>query len=269
MSALPNPTSPPVASPVEADPAADPMRWIALADAARLLSRDAGHLRRLCRDQLEAQQLACNRDGGWFVARRFDQRLAPGRAGQAHQLPQEFDRCSKSQKDKALARRACVMAYRRARQTWRGPQSQWMSRLVAQLRQQYANIRISGTSLRRWHRDYRGDGDLMKLTDTRGGNTRGDADPAAWDYFKSIYLDQRQPTKKSCWRRTQEKAQAEGWRWLTYSAFTRKVDDHVLPETQARYRDPALYPYLYPHLPFHPIVQDRPLTDEVLPCRCD
>jgi len=224
----------------------DPRKWCPLNEAAELLGRNADALGRECRTKLVRLHLAnkATPAGGgaaqWFVARRYDPRLMPGRAGEKHQLP-DLDGYSKRQIDDAFARVQCVESFRDARATWPGNQSDWLPRLVKQLKAEHPGLKISEKSLRRWYKAYQQPADLDKLIDSRGGNRRGEADPACWKAFKHLYLDQNRPSVSACWRQVDEYARREGLRWLTESACRSQLDKRIPPEQAARFREPKTY----------------------------
>lgn len=187
-------------------------------------------------------QAAVPAEGGrtcWHIARRYDLRLAAGAAGATYIAP-KLEHFTVRQRDLAYKRAAAVERYRTARARWDGNQGDWLPGLCGQLSRELA-LSVSPRTLWRWHGLYRSPADLVRLIDQRGGNQRGAADPAAWDYFRGVYLDPRQPTIKTAWRCTRDQARAEGWTWCSYAACRRQLDQRISPQQQAAVRDPKLF----------------------------
>lgn len=232
---------------LQREPAApvDLSAFVSIDEAARRIGCDAGHLRRQC-PKLLAEGLAWKGkapgDGRdrWWIHRGYQ----PDRldAEQAVATPGTADPQAVSI---ATQRAACVRQLWRARQDERafpGPQKQWLPRLVAQLRREFPSLRISERGLRRWASQYRSEADLSKLIDKpKGGNTRGEPDPAAWQYFCELFLTERRPTRKWCWKQTRHAAHAQGWTWCSYPALIRLVRTKLPPATRAYHRKPGEY----------------------------
>lgn len=258
MTSLPAPTSQPTA-PLPG--VLDARQWCPIDTAAERLGVSVGHLRRQCSSELAAGGLARRgrpAEGGaarWYVQRAYDRRLLPGNIGELYCVDQaELDRHPKAKVDQARARMVCVQKLREARSTWPGAVSTWLPRLIAQLQAEHPALKLSQTSLYRWDKlAPRLPADLPKLIDTRGGNRRGEPDPAAWAHFRALYLDQNRRTIKSCWRDTRDYCQANDLRWITYTQCVRKVDADMMPAEQAAHRDPALFRGQFePYLPMDP-----------------
>lgn len=237
---------------------ADPAKWIAVDEAAERLDVSPGQLRRRCQQQLQHQDLAIRalreRDGSicWHVARHYDRRLKDSFAEALHRTP-TLEGFTRAQIEQGRQRAACVEALKEARSTWRGDQKTWLPTLVQQLRKKHPELTISERSLRRWYRLYRTPSDLPKLIDRRGGNQKGEADPAAWDYFRSIFLDEREPTLLSCWQRSKEYARAEGLTWCSYDQCRKKLDEKVPPDLRAQFRSPKTWRDSFsPYVEMHP-----------------
>lgn len=227
---------------------------IPLNEAAVILRKNKGQLRRLCAEKLMGRNMAvCVRppSGGkpkWFIDRRYNIALARGEAGKAHQSPSLVG-YKPTQIAQANLRADCVASFRRARQTWKGAQKVWLPKLLDELAKEHPTLKISRSSLLRWYDAYQTPGDLVKLIDGRGGDQRSGADPAAWDAFRKIYLDDREPTMKSCWRRVADEAKVNNWKWVTYDTLKRSIDDNIEPEVQMKYRQPdkwrkTMQPYI-------------------------
>jgi transposase InsO family protein len=247
-------TAAPIATitPETTDQGADTPRadaaWAPLSEAATKLRLSEDHLRRKCQQFLSprglAKRLRRESDGkiGWHITRNYDLRLANGPVGRGQQIPKaELDNFSDTQQQRAWERVACVKRFRELKSAEKRPQPQWVPALLAQLREQYPNLKISERSLKKWDQVYQQPADVLSLIDTRGGNTRGQADPACWDYFRSIFLDPRRPSIRLCWKRTKEYAQHHGLRWTSERTCELKLNDKIPPEVQAQWREPARY----------------------------
>ena len=226
----------------------DPQQWITVGEAAKLLDVTDRHLRRLCDEMLSKQGLAVLAtppEGGnacWMINRRYDLKLGAGGTGQVFQVPvAELARCTEEQRREAWARVKCVELFREARQTWTGNQADWMPTLLTQLSTMHPKLKISERSLRRWYDLYRTPADVVKLVDSRGGNTRGDADPSAWTEFQRLYLSERKPSARACWEQIRTLAHVEGWRWVPYKTLIRQLDQRIPEQLQLRFREPELY----------------------------
>ena len=224
----------------------DPGRFVSVREAARLLGCNRDHLSRRCRDELSASGIAVHGvstsggNPGWFIARLFDQRLQLDEV--ARVIPADYEQYSKAQRELAWARWQAVKMYTEARTRWAGDRQLWLPKLIDLIRQQQPKLkRISESSLHRWWKLCPDVSHITKLIDSRGGDTRSAGDPAAWKYFTDIYLDQKQPSMKLCWKRTKEAATAEGWQWPAYSAVKRMIDKKITPQVQAFYRSPKLF----------------------------
>ena len=171
-------------------------------------------------------------------------RLSAGILGDAYDVP-DLSRYTEKQRRTAYIRAACVRSYQDARANWRGDQKTWLPLLVDKLKAAHPSITISAASLRRWHRKYKRPADIAELIDRRGRNKGDGADAETWDYFQSIFLSDRKPSKKVCWLRTEEFAQAQGLQWCGYDACCRQLDERIPPELQTQFRDPKEYRHRY------------------------
>ncbi len=243
-----------------ASAAVDPTLWVEADVAAEILGKTPRRLRQLCIEKLHGQHLAVfgkSPHGGqdkWWVSRSMDQRLAPGDVGALFQVPvHELERFPKAGVEKAWERAACVEEFRAARSTWKGDLSTWLPGFLQSLQARHSALKISRTTLYAWNQAYQTPSDIVKLIDTRGGNQRGNADPAAWKAFQELFLDERQPTIKSCWQRTREMAQANKWMWCSYKQCQRQLDQKIAPELQAFHRKPKQYlKHFQPTIPQDP-----------------
>ncbi|MEM9881401.1 MAG: Mu transposase C-terminal domain-containing protein [Planctomycetota bacterium] len=238
----------------------DPRAWVSIDEAAERLNKSVGHLSRQCRDVLGKFGQARKApppppetgNPRWYIARTYHLALAEGSLGDDHQPP-DLSAYSETQRRSAFARAACVKAYREARSTWRGAEKTWLPLLVKQLAEQHASIKVSVSSLRRWHRDYKRPADLSKLIDRRGRNKGGEEHPRVWEYFQGVFLDGRKISIHTAWIRADEFANAEGLAWCSYDVCRRQLDDRIPPQLQAQFREPERYRFAFrPYLPQDP-----------------
>ena len=222
-----------------------PLDWsmlVSVDQAAPLLGKTAGHLRRHLCPGLAGRGLALHRpgpDGGqprWWIDRRADLALAPGLAGESHR-PSNRELYTEQQNRAADLKIHCVNMLRHARQNWPGPQKQWIGRLLNECSKAYGRT-VTRTTLLRWDKQHKGTGTREALIDKRGGDVKSTGDPEAWDYFKQLYLDDRAPSDADCWRRTKIYAEKRGMRWCSESSMYQQRDTRIPPEAQLFYRDP-------------------------------
>jgi len=217
-------------------------------EAAQRLGLTGRRVAQLCESDLAKRGLALkaelrelgDRKPRWYVARRYDLRLGFGLAGKAHQLP-DLSSYTDSQVEQAWQRAACVDAFNDARRTWSGRQQDWLPTLCAKLHEQYPHLKFNERTLRAWQSKYRTPRDLEKLIDSRGGNQIGEAGPAAWEFFKRLFLNEKGLSIQLCWEQTRDAARENNWRWTSYKQCTRLLDRKIPPEMQAKYRTPRVY----------------------------
>jgi len=240
MSALPTQN-------LKLDGAIDWSRWVDAREASQLLGVNRDSLTRQCRDELERIGHAMfhrSPDGGnarWWINRSNSKLLWSGKAGENHRIPEDFwQREEKQQKD-AWARVACVKVLREAKISRLGDMKDWIDSLAIELGVNHPNIRVSVKSLYRWSKNYVNPADIMKLVDTRGGNTRGEPDPAAWRAFTELFMSERQIKLTVAWKRVRDEAAIKGWRWTSETACRRMVDSKLTKQDIAKARTPALF----------------------------
>lgn len=219
----------------------DPREWISLPEAAPLLQKDEGHLRRTCAQKWEGQglamRLASPAGSTWYIARRVDACLHAGPLGERNQLP-DLRGYTDGQRRGAFARVACVEHFRCARST-DGPG--WVDRAVAFLSDRYPDLRISRRTLFNWDKVYQCKADIVKLIDRRGGDQKSKGDPAAWNEFGRRFLVETQPAAKEIWRQVKLWAEEREIAWCTYKSLLRQLNKRFTPQEQAKYRCPAVY----------------------------
>ncbi len=236
-------------------------QWIEANDAAQRLGKHPGHYRRNDCPRLAEQGLAMfvkPAAGGnprWFVSRRINALLLAANDYLAglHRAPaEEIASLSERQRQTMYQRWECVLALRQLRRTANGRIADHVPALVLQLRQRFSQLQISRGSLYRWDSTVKTEADIIKLADRRGGDQKSQGDKAAWDFFESIFLDQRKPSIKSCWKRTKEWASQNSVAWCNEKSCQRQLEKRIPPAKQAYHRDPELYrskfaPFLEQH----------------------
>jgi len=105
--------------------------------------------------------------------------------------------------------------------------------LAKQLSSRFPALKVSGRSIRRWYQQYQRPADLVNLISAKGGDQLRGASPEGWSYFQSIFLDERKPSVKTCWKRTRDQAKSQKWRWCSYEQCRRQLDERIPPQTQA------------------------------------
>lgn len=241
--------------------------WIGLDDAAKILGKDKDTLSRDCRTKLEDRALAMRSKGPegsgqmrWWIKRVYNLKLSDSVVGEATRIPAEFyTQLTEDQRTLALARASCVKRYR-AMLTDKssGPRAKWIGGLILALRGDFPKLKISERSLYRWHQQYRGEADLMKLADKRGGNRHGPIDPAAWQYLCDLFLNPNKRQLKLCHDLTCDKAEAEGWHWhprtrAGYKKTARMVHAKLPMVVRVKARDPERYRNtMSPHMVMDP-----------------
>lgn len=99
------------------------------------------------------------------------------------------------------------------------------------------NIPVS--TFKRWIKNYSQSG-LIGLADHRGGDRCGESiSEGAWEYFKSLYLDSRQPSIRQCYRIVSLINKTEGYNWIVpeYKAFCRYIKKHLPIPVQVLHRN--------------------------------
>lgn len=227
-------------------------RWIEADKAARLLGDiHPRSLRRQCKDTLkrsgEAMHCAGPEGGNakWWIRRSYDLRLssapAPGCPGGSAQPMPDLGVFSEKQIDQAMQRAACVRRLWSVRAAETRAQKAWLPALIKELRGEHPGLKISRSTLFVWHGAYRDPADLVKLIDTRGGNTRGEPDPLCWELFRGLYLTEQKRSGKWCWKQVRAKAKADGLSWCSYPQCIRLIRKRISPAEYCKHRDPERY----------------------------
>lgn len=222
-------------------------RVVEVSEAANQLGKNAGALRRRCAREWQQRGLAFHaadpRTGKlkWWVDRSIDPKLAAGGVSDLQREP-DMSIFSERQRQGAYQRREAVLRFRHAKATRNAPVKQWLAALLEDLAaDRRCPNKVSRAQLYRWDQLYRTPSDLHKLVDQRGGDQKSTGDPAAWDHFRALYLDERQPSIRSCWKQTRAWAQANQVSWCSYSTAVKQLDQRIPPEQQLAAREPRKY----------------------------
>src|SRR5438105_11254177 len=120
-----------------------------LAEAAMLLGKNDGHLRRMCGQQLQAQGFAIIHENQWYIRRAWNpEKLS---ADPRHREP-NLSAFTKEQIGGAYARRAIVLEFRQKR-IKDGPIAQWFWGWLEEKARQYPNVGASRSQAYRWDDD--------------------------------------------------------------------------------------------------------------------
>lgn len=222
----------------------DLSEFVSIDRAALAMEISEGHLARRCRSELVEKGLAkltTPPDGGqprWYLNRAVDPRIASD-AGENRLNDLDLSSFSGRRRAEAMKRRACVLALRELRRNAIGTLKDELPSLCVELAKRFDLKSLSPRALYKWDRLYRCPADLAKLVDLRGGDRRGDDDPAAWQEFRRLFLHANAPSIKACWREVQHLAKLEGWKWCGLDSCKKQLDNRIAPEVQALHREPA------------------------------
>lgn len=227
-------------------------QWIAIDEAARRLKMEDRTLRRKCSEALSgSSDLArmMNPPGGgrpkWFIRRAWrPDELFDGTHTAAlldnDELTQRLEQATEKQRTLAYRRAECVRLFKHHKSTHHQPVKRWINNFIDNLNERFEGITVSQGSLYRWCSKYDEEGEAG-LLDTRGGDTLSRGSNTMWDYFESIFLDDRKPSVANCWRRAKRLATDQGDEWCSLSSCRRQLDERIAPIKQMMHRDPAKY----------------------------
>jgi hypothetical protein len=176
----------------------------------------------------------------WFILRKYDSRLLPESQQAAFKAP-DLSHFTERQRNTALARKWCVDQFRIGRRNARLQSADVASKVMAEAKRLFPDLDVSFSSIQRWHRLYAQPCDLVKLFDQRGGDMRHDGSAEAWEAFKGIYCDQRQPSIRQTWEIVRGLAADNGWGWGSYKSCVRNLNRFIPPAVQTFHRQPAKY----------------------------
>ncbi len=115
--------------------------------------------------------------------------------------------------------------------------------------------KIALATFKRWLKQYRVAG-VAGLVDERKGRSREVISPDAWEFFKALYLDPRQPSIRQCIRMisTMNRTEKKGWGLPSYTSLCRYIDKNLPLPARVLHRegegayDARCAPYLQPDL---------------------
>ncbi len=192
--------------------------------AAGLLGVSERHVRRLCAAGRLAGAVRNGRD--WLIPRAADARLTGVKSPEQLSASLETAAIPPAKLEMAVWRRGIIEraeAFCAAAIRTGAPRS---SAMAAFSRQCDVPVR----TIYRWVRRYRERG-LAGLVDNRG---RGDSfgpviSPEAWNEFLGLFLDEREPTVKSCWQMIGfvNRQQNHGWTIPSLRTMQTYVNEHI------------------------------------------
>jgi len=219
-----------------------PTGWLPAAQAAAALGVTPRTVRnRLAAGRL-AGRLARTGDGpAWYVDPAADPRLAVAAGGVPSGPTAEADalglagpgaevaRMTARQRDRAARRLAAVTDWRAVRDRLPdGADVQAAFREWSQLSSADHGFRkpISWSTMWRWGKALDA-GDVVSLAPRRGGPSPTEPDPAAWAFFRALWLTQGKRTVYDCWVQTGAEARRRRWAWPSYAVINRRVKREI------------------------------------------
>jgi len=186
--------------------------------AAGLIGVSERRIRRMCiRGKLPGAE---KRDGRWRIPRTAHPNLA---VGASPAVPSELVDVPEVKRREALRRLGLIQEFYRFERAAGSSRREAVCAFAA-------TRHLSRSSFWRWLSNYKNEGPAG-LVDRRGGEgfIRDQISPEAFEYFKSLYLDQRQPTIKQCWLnvRYMNKDRNMGWRVPDLAAMYRYIKGHI------------------------------------------
>jgi transposase InsO family protein len=208
-------------------------RYLDPQTAAPLLDMDERSVRRLC----ESGKLAgaVKTGDGWQIPADADSRFRPYLAV-GNRVDERFQNVPADKRDEAIRRAGLISEFEKfSGQTVRG------GGLRTQAMRAFCfEWKIPLASFKRWLKKFRTDG-IIGLVDTRGGYAAGREmiSPKAFDYFKSMYLDPRQPSIKFCYQNLTftNKKENHGWTVPDYYALCRYVAKNISKPVEILHRE--------------------------------
>ena len=169
------------------------MQLIDVTKASKILGMTDRHLRRMAADgKIAGSQ---KKGGKWHIPAAYDQRLVGLITGRSRKEDiSALDKFSKPKRDAALRKLGAIREFEDFSAMWvrgGGLRTEAMAAFCEQ-------AEMGASTLKRWLKVWREQG-IEGLVDTRGGEVgvQGFTEEAA-NMFKSLYLDQRRPSVKTC-----------------------------------------------------------------------
>ena len=135
----------------------------------------------------------------------------------------DFLQFTDKQRDAAYMKRNVVKEYELYARKHDGTQK--IERFLTDYNEKHPEQKITKDMLYDWMRRWNLNHDIVDLIDTRGGKNKGkdSISAEAWDYFCSLYLDQRERSIQICYDLTKKKFSEDDEIFPSYQAFKRKV----------------------------------------------
>jgi len=196
--------------------------YLDIRTAATLLGKSVRHVRRQCvRGEIAG---AIKADRQWRIPQTADAKLTPGPNNIIG--PDDLKGIPEGKRREAIRRLGIIQEFHRVE---RATKASGGTRYQA-VREFMRNRGLKLRSFERWLGRYRKEG-LLGLVDHRGGGkfVSDMISSEAFEYFKSLYLDQRQPTIKQCWRnvRFMNSDRDMGWKVPDIDVMYRYVKNHI------------------------------------------
>lgn len=195
-----------------------------IATAASLLGVSQRHVRRLCRSGKLAGSVWCGQ--GWDIPRTADVRLCEAKSPQPRSASLNTASIPPDKLQTAVWRRGIIEQCEEQCATFvreGGTRSVAMAVFSKQ-----AGVPVR--TLQRWRQRVKDRG-LTGLIDSRGrGNSFGPViSPDAWNEFLGLYLDEREPTVKSCWQMIGfvNQQQQHGWTIPSLRTMQQYINEHI------------------------------------------
>jgi len=189
---------------------------LTIAEAAKRLGRSQRRIRQMIRrGQLPG---AAKVDGRWLIPIESHPDLAAGGADR-HIKSAELENVSPAKREDALRKLGLIVEFESYAA---GAERQRIGRVAAM--ECYCRQKgIAKRTLQMWIARYRNEG-LAGLIDMRGQKISGPQaiSNEAWEMFKSLWLDQRQPSVKQCWQQIRHINATQQRRWKIPSLSTMK-----------------------------------------------
>lgn len=199
--------------------------YISIKEAAAILGKSESQLRRLCQTGRYRQARKAGKT--WEIAKTADVRFMGITIP-----PDKFDKqqvweISPTRLQEAQVKAGHVTAANRFADDYVKNYQGGRDAAIIVYAMQHS---LKERTLRRWMAEYAKDG-IMALVDRRG--FLGEAlriSPGAWECFKSLYLDPRQPSVKSCWLNLSYLNQSKNLEWTIPSLRTMQILADKIPQ---------------------------------------
>ena len=173
----------------------------------------------------------------WKIPVDADPRLAAGNMPEGLKESGELAGVPVKKRDQALTRLGTLQEFEKFCAT--AKRTEGMSKREA-VELYAAGHEVTKRSLWRWMTAYRTEG-LLGLVDGRGGGKfiSQMIDEEAFELFKSMYLDQRRPSVKTCWQNVSyvNKDEQKGWKVPALAVMYRFVKNHIPLAVQVLHRE--------------------------------